>query len=171
MSLRTALLPALDAISTILGPGALDISPTRLTIITRSWDGGRRNVGRFTDGPVTEIPNWVPIRHVTQREIAGSGGRYEQGDVKIGPVLPAFGDPGCGCPPGAPVAGVPGVSGGFTPEQLNPTVTEEGIEIIYRLTPNHPNTTGIAGDYQLQDFQRDQPFEFYLVVGRERTTP
>jgi hypothetical protein len=179
LSLRTALLPALDAIDSILGPSTLDLSATRLTIITRSWDGGRRNSGSSVDGPVTEIPNWVPVRHVTQREIAGSGGRYEQGDVKVGPIRPAFGNQGYGCrsagrrgrPPGAPVPTVLGASGGFTPEQLNPTVTEDGIEVIYRLTPNHPNTTGIAGDYQLLDFQRDQPFEFYLVVGRERTTP
>ena len=159
MSLRTALLPALDQIRSILGPSGLDLRPTSITVVQRFWSGGRRGVGTSTDTTVAAIPPFVKVRQVKQREVAESGGRYEIGDVIAGPITPAYTNP------------TTGATGGFTEAQLDPPVTTQGVENVYILG-QQSGATGIVGEYQLVDFKsRDRAFRFELVLRRRATSP
>ncbi len=148
----------MDAVRRVLGPGVLDIRPTRIDIVTRTWAGPRRgaNPGQYTDA-VTSLPTYTKARHVTQREIAQSGGRYEEGDVIVGPITPAY----------AATQFQP--AGGFTEQQLAPRASQ-GVEIIYRLTLQ-AGASGIAGEYELVELRRDKALHFDLVLTRKRTTP
>ena len=111
------------------------------------------------------LPPYTKIRHVSQREIAGSGGRYEEGDVRCTEIMPTFTDPITGAP------------GGFTEAQLRPTGAQgnsqnlQAVETIYRLSQVDGARPGIAGDYSLVELSRDKSWNFILIIGRRRTTP
>lgn len=156
MTVRTAILPALDKVRSILGPTVMDLRPTSVTIVTRTWSGGRRGVGTASDATVA-LPTWVKVRMVTAREIAQSGGRYEQGDLRIGPITPAFTDS-------------LGNTGGFTEAQLAPKGAQ-GVEIIYKLAQQAGASGIAASEAYLVEMRRDKSFRFELIVGKLRTTP
>src|SRR6185312_15424469 len=98
--------------------------------------------------PPLVLPAGTKVRHVTQKEIAGSGGRYEDGDIKVSFITPQYD------------------SGGFTQAQLAPVATQQGVEIVYRLD-EQSGATGVSGDYSLVEFRRDANLHFELVIGRE----
>jgi hypothetical protein len=163
--IRNNITAACDTIDRVTGPGVFDIRPTTCTIITRIWAEGQIGKGSFQDtggsfGTVPlQIPPYVRIRHVTEREIAGSGGLYEEGDVIIGPIRPPFVHP------------VTGQAGGFTEAQVAPKSKAQGTQIIYRLVQADPAAGGINGDMALVEFKRDRVYRYMVVVGRLRTTP
>lgn len=163
MSFRTVVLPALDTIDSIAGPNYLDIRTTTCQIIKRVWTSGIIGKGGptgFVDTVVVSLPNYIRIRHLTEREIANSGGRYELGSVVIGPVRPQW-------------TAFDGTTGGFSQSQLAPN-GDQGTAIIHRLTPLDPAdiaTTGIAGDYRVKDIKRDRSMRFMLFANRQSTTP
>lgn len=145
MSLRTDILPVVDELRGLAGPSNFDVRTTRLTIRTRVWSGGRRGSGVSQDTDLV-LPQIYKVVLLTTKEIAGSGGRYEMGDVRIGPITPAS------------------TSGGFTSEQLKPSGAQ-GTEIIYVLTG------AVTGEYALVSLNTDKPFGYYLVIRKMRTTP
>jgi len=158
MSFRSDLLPDLADVRSILGPGdaGLDMRPTGVAIVTTSWSGGIRNSGTPTVLSTVRLPPYTRVRHVSLREIAESGGRFEEGDVLIGPIDPAFsGDEG---------------GGGFTEAQLAGKTTSQGTEVTYQLT-QQSGATGIAGTYTLIEFRRDRNFRFEVVARRSEVTP
>jgi hypothetical protein len=150
------LLEIVDDARSLLGPEDIDLRPTAVTILTRVWGNGVRGDGHSHDTPLV-LPDYTKVRHVTQREIAGSGGLYEQGDVLIGPITPQFVD-------------ADGTVRGFTEAQLAPVITDSSTEVIYRLS-SQVRAGGIVGDYSRLQLQRDRRLRFMLVVGRDRTTP
>lgn len=152
MSLRTALLRVADRVRAISGPTRLDQRPHQLTIITRTWSGGYKGTGTATESAVL-LPPHFPIRQVSTREIASSGGRYELGDVAVDNITPEYIDPR------------DGQTKGFNPNVLNPVVTRNGIEIVYRIAGPH------AGDYQLVELQSWRPYSYRLVLRRRIDTP
>lgn len=163
-TLRKALIPALSQIDSILGPSGLDLRPTTVSIITRITNAQHIGAGLNTD-TVLVLPNWIKVRHITQREIAASGGRYEEGSVKVGPIRPQFNDPFLG-------------SGGYTQAQLDPKQTfdpamrtQYAFAVIYRLAQEDPTGDGIAGDYRLVELKRDRALRYDLVLNRVRATP
>lgn len=145
MSLRADIIPLIDEVLEITGPDELDIRPSRLTIRTRTWSGGRVGDGTTEDSDL-ELPQKYRIREVTSREIATSGGRFEVGDVRV-KVTPSDG------------AGT-----GYTTEQLAPTV-EKGTEVIYILTGQ------LNGEYTRVELTSDRAFRRELVLRRTRRTP
>lgn len=151
-SFREAILPVLDAVDRVVQE--LDLAPSAVDIITRKWSGGEIRVGHPGDTSLP-LPRWTVVEEVSNREVAQSGARFEMGDLRVGPVRPRF--EGQACMP---------YEGGFTVEQLNPPVTDESTEIIYRVRQEHGFGTGWSGDYALQALVRDDPFEFYLVLRR-----
>lgn len=160
MSLTQSILSSLQGIDEVLGPSGLDILPTSVSIVTRTWNEGRRGAGgadNYTEQALC-LPQGITVRHLATREIAGSGGRFEQGDMLVGPIRPPFTDP------------VSGATGGFTEAQIKPP-GQQGVEIIWRLTSTQPNGSGINGDYALIEFRRDHPFFYEAVIGRKRSTP
>lgn len=158
MSLRTAGLQMVDAFRAILGPSATDMRPTTVEVVTRTWTGGYVGKGDAIDGVPLALPDYTKVRHVSQREIAGSGGSFEDGDVVIGPITPAYPKPD-------------GSIGGFTMEQIRPSADDPGVEIVYRFAQQDGHATGIVGEYRLLEFRRDRVMRFELVVGRERSAP
>ena len=94
MSLRTRMLPVFDRLRALTGPTRFDIRPTSLSVVTRRWTSG--TVGVEPDDPAAvpysetrlDLPAVYKVRQVTTREMASSGGRYETGDVKVGPITP-----------------------------------------------------------------------------------
>jgi hypothetical protein len=156
MSLRTRMLPVFDRLRALTGPSRFDIRPTSLTIVTRTWASG--TVGVEQPDPTTpsyadsrlELPAVYKARQVTTREIASSGGRYETGDVKVGPITPAY-------------TAADGRTGGVSEAQLKPD-GGTGVEIIYELVGAH------AGEYSLLGLVSTAPFGWWVVLGR-RTNP
>lgn len=158
--------PTLDLVRGV--PNLLGLRPTAVTIETRVWAGGR--IGRSTktvqrqlqlapppaSGDVQGPTPYYKVRQVTQREIASSGGRYEQGTVVIGPITPYYTRPD-------------GTTGGFLEADLNPVITSQGTEVVYVLTA--VDTVGINGEYVLVDLERDSGLHFIVFANRRRVTP
>ena len=150
----------------VFGPSNLGQRPTTLTIITRTFLGpyAGTDVPTQPDVPLA-IPGYVKIRHVSQREIASSGGAYEDGDVVCSDIPVSFTDPVTGRP------------GGFTEAQLKPpgamgnSQTDQAVEIIYRLAQTDSSRGGIAGDYAIVELARDNAWSFKLVLRRTMATP
>jgi len=102
MSLRSDLLPVFDDARALLAD--LEVGPNRLTDVSlrvSTWDGGAPGVGTET---VTTTPltldaagRRVKVSLVSSHEILSSGGKYADGDFKIGPFTPSY--PGGGRDP------------------------------------------------------------------------
>lgn len=147
MSIRTSALKLANKLRALPSSTGVDIYTTSVTIRTKTWTSGRRGAeGPVTTSDVVLTPR-PKVREIKQREIADSGGRYESGDVKIGPVTPS------------------NAVGGYTPSQLTPRATASGIEYVYVLSG------GITGEYKLVELVSDRALSYYLVVRRSRITP
>lgn len=147
-----AFLSAIDKIRALQGPAAFNIVPSQLTITQRQWSGRTMNVGALTTTTLAALPQYYLIRELSPYEVASSGGRFEQGDLKMGPITPPF------------AAGPWGPAGGFGAAQLFPSVPNDSGEIVYTLTGNHP------GEYALRRYIDDDPTGFFLVIRRLRAT-
>jgi hypothetical protein len=152
LGVRDALLFALDQCRRILGPSVMDLRPTSIHVITRTWTGGVRAGGSFADANLP-LPNYTKIRHLSLREVTESGGLFEMGDIVIGPITPRYEAPD-------------GSVGGFTEVQVAPAQfgggVPSGTEVIYRVA-QQSGATGIAGDYELVQFRRDRTLRFNLI--------
>jgi len=146
MTLRTSLLPVVDTLRALTGPSALDIRTAQLTIRRRVWSGGYIGEGTATDTDLV-LPKQYKVDSASAKEIASSGGRFEDETLKFGPVTPDYG------------------TGGYTPAMLKPTVTTDDTEIIYVLTGQ------VAGEYALASLHTEKPFSYMLFLSRKRSTP
>ena len=146
MTLRTDLLPVVDTLRALTGPGVLDIRTAQLTIRTRVWSGGTVGEGSPTDSDLV-IPKQYKVAHLSAKEIASSGGRFEDESLKFGPITPAF------------------TGGGYAPNDLKPVVTTDDTEVIYSLSGQ------TSGEYALAALHTEQPFSYMLYLNRKRTTP
>ncbi len=162
---RTSILCALSSVDSIKGPAVLDLAPFQVTVMVRTWSGGRPDRGSFTDGdghggPPLNLSPSTSVVVVNERDVATSGGRVEHGDMKIGPIRPHF------------VNLVTGTPGGFTPQQLDPrSLLTESQELIYRLTQRYPEGTGESGEYTLIVLHKEDPLAFMAVVRRRASPP
>ena len=158
MSLRKRILPVFDRLRALAGPARFDLRPSRVAVVTRTWTGGGR---READPPpgspmyvdaVLELAPIYKMRQLTTHEIAGSGARYEAGDVIVGPVTPAFTKAG-------------GMRGGYSEADLAPSAPRPGVEIFYRIVGPH------EGEYERIELRSFQPFAYELVLRRRESTP
>lgn len=144
------MLGVLDAVTDVLLPANLDQFPHQVTVRTRTWTGGMRGAdGGHTDADLV-LPQKYPVHQVTTRDIEGSGGLCEAGDIMVEGIVP--GD-----------AANPGV--GFTPEQLTPVNTNPAVDIYYVVTGSH------NGEYALGYLDSSDTYEYKLVLRRRNTTP
>jgi len=159
VSLRDRLLPVADRIRSIAGPtklsgnDGLDVRPNSLTITVRTWPGrlGDTTAGEYSDASTTLAP--VPrIRSLTSREVAASGGLYEQGDLLVGPITPAY-------------TNTDASTGGYSETDLAPVQSTDSIEVLYLITG--PS----AGDYRRIELRRGRAFRYELVLRKKQTTP
>ena len=151
---RSAILPALSAADAVIG--MLDLAPTVVSIVTRRWSGPEIREGSYGD-TVLRLPRWLVVEEISNREVMQSGGRFNIGDLKVGPIRPYFTDGGCSGPPHP---------GGFTASQLKPVIEDQTTEILYRCQQAHGLGTGWSGDYGLVELIREDPLEFFLVIRR-----
>jgi hypothetical protein len=160
LGVRNALLYALDQCRAILGPAVMDLRPSSIHVITRTWSGGVRGGSAAVD-VVLPLPNYTKLRHVSTREVTESGGLFEMGDIICGPITPQYTAPD-------------GTIGGFTEIQIAPAEVSPGVptgtEIIYRLA-QQSGATGVNGDYECVQFRRDKTLRFELVLRRRIDTP
>ncbi len=95
---------------------------TQVTIQVRRWTEGRLGAGDFVVLSNTVLPKRSPVRQLSQREVASSGGVYQEGDVMVEDISPPYTSHG---------------GGGFSAEQLDPSTTlpkpNNDIEILYIL--------------------------------------
>jgi hypothetical protein len=151
------LLFAVDVGRSITGPAVMDIRPTSVQIITRVWSEGFVGPpGYPVDGPIVTLPNYTKVREVTQREVAESAGLFEMGDIRIGRITPVYTHPD-------------GSIRGFTEQQLAPDITDQGTEVIYRVSLQS-GSSGISGDYARVQLIRDHTLHMVLIVRRLLTT-
>jgi hypothetical protein len=151
MTLRDDLLPALNDARAICDEFGL--RQNAVDVIVRTWASGEIGVPEtqiagvdYVDQKIRLVPN-PKVRRLTQREIASSGGRYEDADLIVGPMTPAF------------------AGGGNSTAQLDPLELQPGVELIYVLSG--PN----AGEHAAIDVRRDRPMRYEVVVRRTRRTP
>ena len=146
MSLRTRLIPLVERCRAITGSERLDQRPSRLTIRTRTWSGGRTGDGTATDSDL-ELPQHYKIKELSVREIASSGGRFEIGDLRV--VVTTRDDY---------------TDTGYATAQLAPEVSK-GTEVIYLLSGQ------IEGEYSRIALTSDRPYRRELVLRSTRRTP
>jgi hypothetical protein len=158
VSLRTRVLPVFDRLRALAGPTHFDLRTTSVAIVSRTWAGGFKDAdpplpgGAASSDTVLSLLPIYEVRQLTTREVSGSGGRYEFGDVKVGPVTPSF-------------VARDGTPGGVTESDLKPDVTTDAVEIIYRLVGAH------GGEYALVSLDSTKPFGYEIVLRRRATTP
>lgn len=146
MSLRDRVNRIAERVRAIPSHPRFDERTTRVTIRTRTWAGRVGSEGGFTDVDL-EISPRPRVRELNQREIAGSGGRYLSGDLRIGPITPSY------------------AGGGYTQEQLAPVSETNGVEIIYLLEGQQD------GEHARVQLETDRNHAWFIVVRRERSTP
>lgn len=154
-TLREAMLRTADAVRSLTAPSVWDYRTVKVTIKKRQWSGGEAGAGTLTDTVLTDLPQQYRVSVVSTREIAGSGGRYETGDVKVGPITPSYSNVG-------------GYSGGWTPAQLDPAPTlpaTTGTQIVYVLTGS------MTGEYRLLSLDTVNAVSYRMVLRKLRTTP
>lgn len=124
-------------------PVALGERPTTVTIRTRTWAGRIGSDYGYVDTDVVLSPA-PKVREVALRELSGSGGRYEAGDVRVGPITPSH------------------PAGGYAESVLAPAVTTSGVETIYVLAGN------ISGEFARIDLTTDRSHSWFLVLRKRR---
>lgn len=143
------------------GPNGLDQCPNKLTILRRDWSGGRVGLGTPIETVLIDFDRYLPIRYMSAHEVLSSGGWYNTQDVMVSRITPSDGG-----------------SHGFTPDQLQPKFTQNGIELIYRVSGQ------IEGDYEIIDNRiggrashpggysgRGGTYSYALILRRRRDTP
>lgn len=141
-----------DILRELSGVSVFDIRTAKLTIRTRSYPGGRRSSeSAYVDSDL-ELPQIYKIRPLKTEEIASSGGKYEIGDLIVGPVTPK------------------GITRGFDQSQLQPKPSVDGVDIIYIVTDTTTNSTH-SGEYSRVEFRSWKPFSVYLILRRRVTRP
>ena len=147
LTVRTALLPVLDAVRGMMG-NKLDLRLAQVTIITRTWPG-LIGQGTPSDSPLVLMPNPLVVQ-MSAPEVSSSGGRFQTGDLKVGPITPPYGWP---------------QPGGYSEAQLRPTPTSPSVEIIYTIVG--PN----AGQYSLVELEIRPNLHYIMTLRRRRSTP
>jgi hypothetical protein len=89
------ILPALDAIRAIRG--ILGLNPFTVTVRVRSWTGSRPGLGAPLDVDTVLVNqgadlNLYPVKVVqlSRQDVIASGGQYQSGDLRIGPMTPSY---------------------------------------------------------------------------------
>lgn len=129
-------------------PAGLDLrQQNKLEIIRRVWAGGKPGSDGGKSDTTLELVERYKVRQLSTREIAGSGGVFETGDLRIGPITPSNG------------AGV-----GYTVAQLAPD-GGGNVEVIYKLSGPH------AGEYRRIALETVSDVSWFLVLRRTLKQP
>lgn len=107
-------------------PGALGLRPHTVTVRVRTWTGARAGLGTKTDVDtvITNAGGYGPrVVQVSAKDVVASGGLYEAGDYRIGPISRDY------------------TGGGTTDAALNPATTSTAREVFFCITgPGFPSS-------------------------------
>ncbi len=121
-----------------------------VTIRTRTWSGPRRQEGTATNVDLVLAPS-PKVAELALREVLGSGGRFEAGDLRITRITPQWTD-GTG-------------THGYTPAQLNPPAGPlQDVRVVLVGDDGTKVCTIVEGSF-------DGALGYGLVVRNTRETP
>lgn len=149
MSIRDDLLKVVDEARNL--HIEFDDAP-QVTIRVRRWTGGEPDNGAHIDKDLV-LPRKFRAKHLKAREIAGSGGLYQLGDIAITHITPKSSD---------------GLVG-YSEAELHPRPkpAEEGFELLYLLSGSEH-----AGIYTFVDANFiERGYSYRLVLRRSRRSP
>lgn len=121
---REAFAPTLDAIRTGI-PTAFGLRTVTLTVRVKLWSGPqvRSGVATTTDTDIAGASGRYKVRELTVKDVVVSGGKYQEGQLRVGPITPPY--------PGGP----------FTAADLiPPKPAGQGQEVYYGLTTDAGQT-------------------------------
>lgn len=95
MSIRSDLLSVVDELRAIPSSSDFDLRRYRVVLRTRTWAGGKPGLGAITDAD-TEILPRPKVRPLTPKEVADSGGSYQDGDFMVEKITPRYTSPTTG---------------------------------------------------------------------------
>lgn len=155
--LRDNLLPVFDKVARGI-PNKLGLRQYDVSLRTISWSGSRPGVGTKT---ITDVHFSVnqgkagndrpKVTLVSTREIVASGGRYTEGDFRIGPMTPQYTDS-------------QGRTFGTTPDDFQLAIKNSPTEIFFNLKgPGMSDQVG--GDwFELVETDFTKNFGYTIVV-------
>lgn len=152
MSLRDDLLPLVDEIRGSV-PGDLGLRPHTVTVRVRTWSGARPGLGTKTDvDTLIRNAGYNPkVAEVTTKDVVASGGFYQSGDFRIGPITPEY------------------TGGGTALATQDPATTSTAREVLYKIEgPGLPSTGAWfkrVSDTTLKSFRNE------IVVRRTAEAP
>ena len=139
MSFRTDLLPTLDSLRALTGPATFDVRTSTVTIRTRTWTGTTVRDATRAGSYSDSTLELTPRPKVQQ---------VGNGSLLVGPITPAH------------------ASGGYTPEQLNPTPTDSTEVTVIVDGPNGSH------EYVIVGIDTSKPFRYMLqLAANDRAVP
>lgn len=141
-----------DELRAMPGEVGIDIRPNSISVVVRTWSSGKIGSGTPTDSTPLVLTPVPKVREVSTREVASSGGRFEMGDLRVGPITPSYTGP---------------PAGGYTTAQVAPEVAPDldGVEVLYLVTG--PD----AGEYRRISINTDFALHYTLTLRRSNRTP
>lgn len=148
MTLRDSCLPIFESARVLLADVGLRRYDVTMRVVT--WSGPRVGDGTRTavDAPLAIQGRRPGVRQVSQKDIIASGGKYQDGDYRIGPFTPSF----------------PG--GGLEPVDFNPAADATAREVYYKIVG--PGLESGAWFSKVEQ-KPDSAFAYYLTVRRSVT--
>jgi hypothetical protein len=157
VSFASSLLPGLDRLRTI--PGSLGLRPYSVSLLVTTWTGDTTGIGigrgtkTDTLTPITLAGGQPPkIRRLSYKETVAGGGKYQEGDFKIGPLTPDY------------------VGGGVPFSVMAPTRTGDA-RTGYHFVLYGPDTPAEGLLCEPVEEQADRALHRYLVVRPTGSTP
>lgn len=147
MAVRDNILVPLDAARSIIA--GLGLRRYTVTVRRRAWSGGQPGAGTATNTDLVLSPT-PRVRTLAPREVAASGGTYEEGDYRVDKITPAF----LGPPPG-----------GYTPAQLHPEPGAAEDVVVVLAGDDGAKVCTIVGA------PADRAFGYELIVRPRREAP
>jgi hypothetical protein len=149
VTIREDFLPVVD-----WGRGLLDaafgLRRYDVVMVVTTWSGALPGDG--TASPAVETPIVVAgsrrpkVEQLTQRDIVASGGLYQEQDLRVGPLTPAF------------------TSGGLDVTAFDPAAVGPSTEVLFRLTG--PGTPATGALYRKVGQSVEKNFHYSFVLRR-----
>lgn len=126
------------------------ITTTSIRIVVREYEG-RAGDGTYAEEEIAVLDHY-PVREISDREVASSGGLYESGDIKVEMITKPF------------TVGL--VTGGYTDAQLRPASNFDPRDNSKRVF--YIATGDINGFYSLIALHSDDVVAWSMVLRRTR---
>lgn len=143
MSLRDDLLPVVDQLRQL--PDDFGLRRYSVTLRRRVWSGGAPGLGTATVTDVVLSPR-PRVRQLNSKEVAASGGTYEEGDYRIDRVTPSY------------------TGGGYAPDELYLRAVNADEDVAVILVGD----AGFEEECEVRSSTFDRAFGFSIVAGKIR---